>query len=309
MDDFINSSINLESIYSLVTRSSYTPVMMITIKRSCCILTSGRWAVSFAKIFSVFDKTVYIKVARMQRLFRFDYTNGYTDEKTAEKQMKKHLSEKTYGYIIAYNKINNTRGNMLIGRRKQNWVAFMILACLFGTAMVVLGVVTIVQCIREENTGFILPMVVIVLLGAGLFVGSIWAWKTFGNANIGKKDNSIIVTYQMAMGSAVHSLTDMNRLKDVLADIRSDQEVLITLTPEYFGLMSWKFIKVKDYYISFVDIRKKDRVLSYFVMPNQDLDAALQPFADVFQKHMAVNTSKLIDKKRYEAVMDFYKLS
>lgn len=186
--------------------------------------------------------------------------------------------------------------------RRQDWRAFTILAILVGILFVVIGF----NAITGEQIG---PGIAFIIMGVGLAIGAVVAVKTFANTNAGKQDNSIVVQYTMLAGGNTTVLTDIAALKSELANLTSNQEILVTLSPEYFGLMSWKFTKLKNQYVSFVQIRKKDKVLEYFIMPNTDVNSAIAPFASVFEEHKAVNTANLIEMKRFQAVCEYYKLN
>ncbi|MBQ7774411.1 MAG: hypothetical protein IJ379_00675 [Lachnospiraceae bacterium] len=186
--------------------------------------------------------------------------------------------------------------------RRQDWRVFAILGILVGILFVVTGF----NAITGEQIG---PGIVFIIMGAALSIGAVAAVKTFANTNAGKQDNSILVQYTMIVDGSTTMLRDIASLKSELANLTSHQEILVTLSPEYFGLMSWKFTKLKNQYVSFVQIRKKDKVFEYFIIPNPDINSAIAPFVSVFEEHKAVNTAVLINMKRFQSVCEYYKLS
>ncbi len=187
-------------------------------------------------------------------------------------------------------------------RRRRSWKLFTLFGILVGLLFVGLGI-AILAADAPVAAGAAL-----IVMGVALFVGAIAAFRTFANANAGKKDESINVRYAMHAGDRVQGLTGAATLKYELQNMGDGGEVLVELSPEYFGLMSWKFTRRKGHYISFVRMRKKDKVLEYFVMPNRDVDGAMAPFLKVFEGHEAVDTSILIAMKRFEAVCAYYQI-
>lgn len=194
-------------------------------------------------------------------------------------------------------------------RIKRSWSMFLFGAIVFAVIFLGCSIVMINTAVKTEVPGeFIVMAIVLGLLGIGLLIGCIAAFKMLANTNIGKKDDSIVVQYQMEIEGQIQQLSDAQVLKDELINLPGDKGIKITLSPEYFGLMSWKFIKLKGHYISFVQIRKKDKVLEYFIYPAKDVNKVLEPFLEVFREHKAVNTQNLLDMKRYKAVLEYLKL-
>lgn len=185
--------------------------------------------------------------------------------------------------------------------RRQDWRFFVILAVLGGALLIGLGV----MMITKAGT---VPGICMILLGLALMAGAVVLFKIFFNTNMGKKDESIEVNYQMQWDSGVASLERLEDLKDKLQMLEPGQEILVRLTPEYFGLVSWKFFKKKDQYLSFVTLHKKDKTQEFFVMPTEDVEDAVKHFANVFVDHNAVNTANLIEMKRYQSVLEYYRL-
>lgn len=158
-----------------------------------------------------------------------------------------------------------------------------------------------------DATGWLINLFMAVL-GIALMMGGIYIHKVLGNANAGKKDDTIQVVYTIIYQGKTQTMENIDILKAYMKTLVSGEEILIRLTPEYFGLMEWKFIKIKNQYLSFVQIHKKDKIVQYFVMPRTNVEEAIKPFIEVFEEHKAVDTSNLIDMKRYQSVLDVYKL-
>ncbi len=187
-------------------------------------------------------------------------------------------------------------------RKKQDWRLFVIFGALVGLLFVGLGI-AIITSGAEPLAG-----AAFIIMGLALAIGVVAVFKIFANANAGKKDDSIQVQYTMSINGHTEPLTDMPRLIYELENMPNNQEILITLSPEFFGLMAWKFTKLKNQYISFVQLRKKDKIRDFFLMPVQNAENAVTAFAEVFEEHRAVNTSNLIEMKRFEAVCAYYDL-
>lgn len=158
-----------------------------------------------------------------------------------------------------------------------------------------------------DATGWLINLFMAVL-GIALMMGGIYIHKVLGNANAGKKDDTIQVVYTIIYQGKTQTMENIDILKAYMKTLVSGEEILIRLTPEYFGLMEWKFIKIKNQYLSFVQIHKKDKIVQYFVMPRTNVEEAIKPFIEVLEEHRAVDTSNLIDMKRYQSVLDVYKL-
>lgn len=158
-----------------------------------------------------------------------------------------------------------------------------------------------------DATGWLINLFMAVL-GIALMIGGIYIHKVLGNANAGKKDDTIQVVYTIIYQGKTQTMENIDILKAYMKTLMSGEEILIRLTPEYFGLMEWKFIKIKNQYLSFVQMHKKDKNVQYFLMPRTNVEEAIKPFIEVFEEHKAVDTSNLIDMKRYQSVLDVYKL-
>ena len=192
--------------------------------------------------------------------------------------------------------------------RRSFWT-FKVCAIIVGTIFLAIGGLGIYNGITEgADTIAWLFYIFMAVLGIALMVGGIYIHKVLGNANAGKKDESIRVVYTITYRGTTQTLENMELLKSYMQTLAPEEEILIRLAPEYFGLSEWKFIKKKNQYFSFVQIHKKDKLIQYFIMPRNNIDEAVVPFMEVFEEHKAVNTSKLIDMKRYQAVLDVYKL-
>ena len=158
-----------------------------------------------------------------------------------------------------------------------------------------------------DATGWLINLFMAVL-GIALMIGGIYIHKVLGNANAGKKDDTIQVVYTIIYQGKTQTMENIDILKAYMKTLMSGEEILIRLTPEYFGLMEWKFIKIKNQYLSFVQMHKKDKNVQYFLMPRTNVEEAIKPFIEVFEEHKAVDTSNFIDMKRYQSVLDVYKL-
>lgn len=192
-------------------------------------------------------------------------------------------------------------------RRKQDWRLFVFFGCLCGAGLAYAGIRILLSAIQENQTGGALACgIIFIILGIGLAIGATVMVRAFCNVNAGKKDNSIIIQFQMETDGKQQVLLESSVLKNELMNLPEGKEILVTLTPEYFGPVSWKFIKRKNLYVSFVKLHKKDKYREYFIIPEGSIDKALAPFLAVFEQHEAVNTADLIDMKRYEAFSDWF---
>ena len=192
--------------------------------------------------------------------------------------------------------------------RRSFWT-FKVCAIFTGASFLVIAGLGIYGGITEgmEPKGWLINIFMAVL-GIALLIGGIYVHKVLGNANAGKKDESIQVMYAITYRGQTHTLENINQLKSYMQSLVPGEEIVVRLMPEYFGLAEWKFIKIKNYYLSFVQIHKKDKMISYFIVPHNNMNEAVAPFAEVFVERKAVNTSNLIDMKRYHAVLEYYKL-
>ncbi len=192
--------------------------------------------------------------------------------------------------------------------RRSFWT-FKIGAIISGTIFIVAAGFGIYTGIKEgmDTTGWLINIFMAVL-GVALMAGGIYIHKVLGNANAGKKDENIQVAYAISYQGKTQAMESLDLLKVYMQTLVPGEEILIELSPEYFGLMEWKFIKIKKQYISFVQIHKRDKMIPYFIMPRTSVDEAIKPFAEVFVEHKAINTANLIDMKRYQSVLDVYKL-
>ncbi len=197
-----------------------------------------------------------------------------------------------------------------MSRRKQSAPMFVVFALLIGILFIVGGIALIVAYTSDvqAQSEMLYVSIVIIILGVLLIIGGIIGIKVFGNANIGKSDKNVVINFQMEINGNVQQITHPVIIRDVLANLKEGTELNVTLTPEFFGLTSWKFVKIKGYYMSFPTIHKKDKYIQYFTMPNKNVESTLEPFMEVYVEKKAVNTSNLMDMKRYGAVMDYYKL-
>ncbi len=192
--------------------------------------------------------------------------------------------------------------------RRSFWT-FKVCAIFAGVSFLVIAGLGIYGGITDgmETEGWLIN-IFIAVLGIALLVGGIYIHKVLGNANAGKKDESIQVVYTITYRGQMQTLENINLLKTYMQTLVPGEEIVVRLTPEYFGLTEWKFFKIKNQYLSFVQIHKKDKMISYFIVPHNNINEAVAPFVEVFVERKAVNTANLIDIKRYQAVLDYYKL-
>lgn len=192
--------------------------------------------------------------------------------------------------------------------RRSFWT-FKVCAIIAGVIFMVGAAFGIYGGITEgmDTTGWLINLFMAVL-GIALMVGGIYIHKVLGNANAGKKDESIQVVYMITYQGKTQTMETMDMLKAYMQTLAQGEEILIQLAPEYFGLKEWKFIRIKNQYLSFVQLHKKDKMIQYFIMPRTNVEEAIKPFAEVYEEKKAVNTSNLIDMKRYQSVLDVYKL-
>ena len=192
--------------------------------------------------------------------------------------------------------------------RRSFW-SFKVGAIFIGTVLVVASGFGIYKGITEgmDITGWLINIFMGVL-GIALMAGGIYIHKVLGNANAGKKDENIKVAYSITYRGKTQPMETLDLLKAHMQTLVPGEEIVVELTPEYFGLTEWKFIKIKNQYISFVQIHKKDKLISYFIMPHTNADVAIMPLVEVFAEHKAINTANLIDMKRYQSVLEVYKL-
>lgn len=193
--------------------------------------------------------------------------------------------------------------------RRRSFRIFKVCAIIGGLTFLGIAGFGIYSGITEEMdaTGWLVNLF-IALLGIALMIGGIYIHIILGNANAGKKDNTIQIVYTIIYQGKTQIMENIDILKAYMQSLVFGEEILIRLTPEYFGLMEWKFIKIKNQYLSFVQIHKKDKIVQYFIMPRTNVEEAIKPFMEVFEEHKAIDTSNLIDMKRYQSVLDVYKL-
>lgn len=192
---------------------------------------------------------------------------------------------------------------------KRSFGLFKLFAFLGGIAFICFDVMGLNAGIEEglPKSGYVV-FVFIGILGIALLLSAIIMHLYLGNKNKGKKDESIYVSYAVSYRGNTQMLENASQLSKMLGEMHSGEEISIHLTPEYYGLTDWKFIKRKDHYISFVWIHKRNKTIQYFIMPEKYTSIAMNPFIEVFEEHKAINTSKLISMKRYQGVLDVYNL-
>ncbi len=192
---------------------------------------------------------------------------------------------------------------------KRSFGLFKLFAFLGGIAFICFAAMGLYTGMEEglPLKGLIV-FVFIGILGIILFVSAVAMYLYLGNKNKGKKDESIYVSYAVTYRGNIQVLENASQLSKMLESMYSGEEITIHLTPEYYGLTDWKFIKQKDHYISFVWIHKRNKTIQYFIMPEKYTSIAMNPFIEVFEEHKAINTSKLISMKRYQGVLDVYNL-
>lgn len=194
-------------------------------------------------------------------------------------------------------------------RGKRSFKMFKLLASMVGVFFIVLSCMAIYECIETgADTTHWFIYIFFIMLGLALIIGAFFIHKLLRNDNAGKVDSTIKVSYHITYQGKTQPLENIAILTNHLNQIAADEEIIIRLTPEYFGLTDWTFIKKCNWYFSFVHIRKKNKLVQYFIMPRTDIAEVLKPFKEVFEEHKAIDTSNLISMDIYQNVLEFYKL-
>lgn len=192
---------------------------------------------------------------------------------------------------------------------KRSYSTFKFGAFFVGTAFIVLSIAGIITGFVEGmDLTLCLISILFFVLGVGLMAGGFYITKVLGNDNAGKIDTSIEVKYDMTCKGETGALETMEALTEAMRNLVPGEEIMVRLTPEYFGLTDWKFIKIKYQYVSFVHVTKKEKTTEYFLMPQASVEDALAPFKEVFEERKAINTANLMSMNRYQAVLEYYKL-
>lgn len=186
---------------------------------------------------------------------------------------------------------------------------FIILAAVYGIFFLVMSGFGFYDCIttHEENANWMIP-VLILIMGLALLVGAVFVYVLFCNTNAGKTDRTIRISYEITYKGRTELLISTEDLISHLNVLAEGEEIIVQLIPEYFGLIAWKFIKKNNWYITFVNIHKKDKCVQYFLIPHKDIAELLKPFREVYEEHKAIDTSNLLSMKRYENLLEFYKI-
>ena len=159
----------------------------------------------------------------------------------------------------------------MIHRHRQNEKVFIILATLFGVFFLIMSGFGIYDCITtdEETANWMIP-VLILIMGLALLAGAIFVYVLFCNTNAGKTDRTIRISYEITYKGRTELLISTEDLINYLNLLAEGEEIIVHLIPEYFGLIAWKFMKKNNWYITFVNIHKKDKYVQYFLIPHKN---------------------------------------
>ena len=99
-------------------------------------------------------------------------------------------------------------------RRKQDWRLFVFFGWLCGAGLAYAGIRILLSAIQENQTGGALACgIIFIILGIGLAIGATVMVRAFCNVNAGKKDNSIIIQFQMETDGKQQVLLESSVLK------------------------------------------------------------------------------------------------
>lgn len=154
-------------------------------------------------------------------------------------------------------------------KQKQDWRLFLIFAILVALLLIFLTVNAVMAGI--EN-GFSNDTIGLLILGTVLtliaIAGVFWGVSTFCNLNAGKRDASMNVQFLMSVGGQEQPLTDIEVLRNEMLSNPNGEDIIITLSPEYYGLASWTIVRSNGWYINFVKMHKGDKFVTYFICPS-----------------------------------------
>ncbi len=190
---------------------------------------------------------------------------------------------------------------------KQSALGFTILGTLGGILMGAIGLINLVSTITSGEGAPVVVGIFFLLLGLGLLAGVYWVAKNLLKTNVVSHDMTGI-TFTMNIGGQTQTLADEGMFRNTLLNMKDDEELLVTVNPAFQGLVSWRFTRKGMYYISFVTLQKKDKCKEYFIVPEKDINEAIAPFLEVFVDHKAVDFTKCIEMKRYEAVLEYMRI-
>ena len=194
-------------------------------------------------------------------------------------------------------------------KQKQDWRLFLIFAILVALLLIFLTVNAVMAGI--EN-GFSNDTIGLLILGTVLtliaIAGVFWGVSTFCNLNAGKRDASMNVQFLMSVGGQEQPLTDIEVLRNEMLSNPNGEDIIITLSPEYYGLASWTIVRSNGWYINFVIMHKGDKFVTYFICPFSNIDVAINDFRNVFVNKEAVDTSVLSNMRHYKGSLEVFHL-
>lgn len=185
-------------------------------------------------------------------------------------------------------------------RFKRSFKTFRIAAIFGGIFFIATGI--------GACKGNLIAGLFIILLGVGLFIGGI-AVAVFLFPRQKEIDESTPINYTVFMNGKPQTMHKPEEIEGAYRNIKAGEELVVSFSPAYSGIISWKFIKIKNQYISFPTLQSKNgEPVTFFTMPMLDVKDAMKQFCDVVVDRKTIDKSTCINMKRYKAVLEFYKL-
>lgn len=186
---------------------------------------------------------------------------------------------------------------------------FCIMSTLIGGFMVGFGGYGLFKVLSEnpdEQTA-IYGIGFMVLMGLILLIAGICLTvKNYSpRQKVADKEES---TFKMVTKAGTRDIKDANELISAVNSLVSGEEVMVYISPVCGGIKEWKFKRIKNQYLSFPTVEKKGKIKEYFTMPTSNINDATAMFVELMRDGRSVDFGKLIDIKRYSAVLEVYKL-
>jgi len=193
---------------------------------------------------------------------------------------------------------------------KRSWPMFWIGAFICSPVFIFIGVAIIVNKVKGEDipTGAVVFAALSIIVGLTLLIAAICTLVALKGHQT-KLDKSAIVTYTVTYNDKSFILNGIDDLYEAIFNLKDKESLLIKPSQVYGGLSLWEIQRNQNWIFSFVTIQKKNgKEQKYFVMPKKNATEVARPFIDLYMDNKTLDYSQLIDMKRYNAVLEYYKL-
>lgn len=152
-------------------------------------------------------------------------------------------------------------------RKARSYDTFKVVAIFLGLFFIIIGI--------GACSGNLIAGIFIILLGLGLSVAGILV-EAFLFSHQKRIDASFPLNYSVYLNGQPLPISAPEQIAATYGRIQPGEELDVFFSPPYADVVSWKFIKIKNQYLSFPTLQgKNDQLVTFFTMPQSNANTTI----------------------------------